>query len=110
MEIKISPLAVEKINEVVKDNEETPTLRIYVASVGCSGAKFGLAFDDATENDTVTTVEGITFITDNEHMPQYSDGINIDFQDGDNEGFIITSLNPVSSGCGSCGGGCGCGH
>ncbi|MEG0371797.1 MAG: iron-sulfur cluster assembly accessory protein [Clostridium sp.] len=106
MEIKLSQLAAEKINEVVKSNDETPTLRIYVASVGCSGAKFGLAFDDAKDTDSVTEANGITFITDTEHVPEYADGINIDFNEGENEGFIIKSLNPMKKSCGSCS----CGH
>lgn len=107
MEIKLTNLAVEKINEVVKANDEVPALRIYVTSVGCSGAKFGLAFDDAKETDDKTVVDGITFITDTEHVPEYSDGINIDFAEGESEGFIITSINPVKK---SCGGGCNCSH
>lgn len=107
MDIKISNLAVEKINEVISANEETPTLRIYVTSVGCSGAKFGLAFDDAKETDTITEVSGISFITDTEYVPDYSDGITIDFAEGEQEGFIIKSTNPIKK---SCGGGCNCSH
>lgn len=107
MDIKISSLAVEKINEVIKENSESPTLRIYVTSVGCSGAKFGLAFDDAKETDTITEAEGISFITDTEYVPEYSDGITIDFAEGEQEGFIIKSTNPVKK---SCGGGCNCSH
>ncbi|KMT20868.1 iron-sulfur cluster biosynthesis family protein [Clostridium cylindrosporum] len=107
MEIKLSQLATEKINEVVKSNDETPTLRIYVTSVGCSGAKFGLAFDDAKETDTLTEVNGITFITDTEYVPEYSNGLDIDFTEGENEGFVIKSLIPIKK---SCGGGCNCNH
>lgn len=107
MEIKLSKLAAEKINEVVETNNETPTLRIYVTSVGCSGAKFGLAFDDAKEDDTITEVDGITFITDTEYVPEYSDGITVDFAEGESEGFLIKSTNPIKK---SCGGGCNCGH
>lgn len=107
MDIKVSDLAVEKINEVVRENNETPTLRIYVTSVGCSGAKFGLAFDDVKETDTITEVNGVSFITDTEYVPEYSDGITIDFAEGEQEGFLIKSTNPVKK---SCGGGCNCSH
>ncbi|MEF9951332.1 MAG: iron-sulfur cluster assembly accessory protein [Clostridium sp.] len=102
MEIRLSKLAAEKISEVVKANEEVAALRIYVAKAGCSGAVFGLAFDDAKETDDVTVVDGISFITDTEYIPQYSDGLDIDFNEGENEGFIIKSINPVQKSCGSC--------
>lgn len=107
MEIKLSELALEKINEAVESNDETPTLRIYVISAGCKGAKFGLAFDEATESDVVTDVNGVSFITDTTDVPRYSDGLTIDFVQGESEGFVIKSLNPIEQGCG---GSCGCSH
>ncbi|WP_035380527.1 HesB/IscA family protein [Fervidicella metallireducens] len=108
MEIKVSQVAIEKILDAVKEHNEKPTVRIYVAGVACSGAKFGIAFDDVKEGDETTEISGLTFITDTEYMPVYADGINIDFVTEPSEGFVITSLRPVAP---SCGGGCsGCGQ
>lgn len=113
MDINLSELAREKIMENVSAYNESPVLRIYVESVACSRAKFGLAFDYIKDGDQLTEVGGIKFITDSEYVPVYSDGIDIDYVVEPKEGFIIKSLHPVSksSGCGcGGGGGCGCKH
>jgi hypothetical protein len=62
----------------------------------------------------------INVLTDTQYVPQYANGLNIDYtmangdviSSGDDkaEGFLITSLKPVKSGCGGCGGCSGCGH
>ena len=106
MEIRLSKLAKEKIEESVDINNEEPVLRIYVEAVACSGAKFGLAFDYIKDEDTITEVDGIKFLTDKEYVPAYSDGIDIDYKTGLKEGFIIKSINPVAASFG-CGEGCG---
>lgn len=107
MEIKVSELAVKKINEVVKQNNEQSILRIYVEKASCSSARFGIAFDNVKDNDEITEAYGIKFITDKQYMPKYSNGINIDYVISPKEGFIIASLNPITKGCTGC---TGCGH
>lgn len=104
MDIKLSKLAEDKIREAVKENNEQPNLRIYVEKVACSGARFGIAFDDIKEGDSVTDVNGINIITDNEFIPVHSDGIDIDYVVTPNEGFIIKSLRPIKKSCGGCSG------
>jgi Fe-S cluster assembly iron-binding protein IscA len=113
MDINLSELAREKIMENVAAYNETPVVRIYVESISCSKAKFGIAFDYIKDGDHITEVDGIKFITDSEYVPAYSDGIDVDYVVGTKEGFVIKSIHPVSisSGCGcGGGGGCGCKH
>lgn len=108
MEIRITDIAKEKIMASAKENNVEPTVRLYVLSAACSGAKFGIAFDDPKENDVITEIDGIEFITDTEYLPNYADGINVDYVTTPSEGYIISSIRPIKSGCGS---GCsGCGH
>lgn len=104
MDIKLSQLAEDKIKEAIKENNEQPNLRIYVEKVGCAGARFGISFDDIKENDTVTAVNGINIITDNEFIPKHSDGIDIDYVVEPKEGFIIKSLRPIKKSCSGCSG------
>lgn len=109
MEIKITDIAKEKIISSAIENNVEPTVRLYVLSAACSGAKFGIAFDDPKENDILTEIDGIEFITDTEYLPTYADGMNIDYVTAPKEGYIISSIRPIKSGCGSecsgCGGG-----
>ena len=108
MEIKITDIAKKKIMSSAEENNVEPTVRLYVTSAACSGAKFGIAFDDPKENDVLTEIDGIEFITDTEYLPTYADGMNIDYVTIPSEGYIISSIRSVKSGCG---GGCGgCGH
>jgi HesB-like selenoprotein len=102
MEIKVSDIAKQKMLEFTAAHNEEPILRIYVQSVGCSGARFGLAVDYINENDDITEVDGIKFVTDREYIPVYSNGISIDYVEKPKEGFIIKSLRPISTGCGGC--------
>lgn len=104
MDIRLSKLAEDKIKEAVSENNEQPNLRIYVEKAACSGARFGIAFDDAKEDDEVTQINGINFITDNEFIPVHSDGIDIDYVTEPREGFIIKSLRAIKKSCGGCSG------
>lgn len=104
MDIKLSKLAEDKIKEAVKDNNEQPNLRIYVERAGCSGARFGIAFDDPKDSDQVTEINEINFITDNEFIPVHADGIDIDYVVEPREGFIIKSLRTIKKSCSGCSG------
>lgn len=110
MEMNISKIALEKIKEAIKDYDENTMIRIYVNSVGCSGAMFGIAIDEKREGDEITDVDGLKVLTDTKYIPVYSDGISIDYVSGETEGFIIKSIRPVAAST-SCSGGCaGCHH
>lgn len=103
MEIEVTKLAEEKILETIKQHNEQNQIRIYVEAIACHGAKFGLAFDDIREGDTLKKVGEITYFAD-ENVFKYSDGIKIDYVKEPKEGFIVTSLRPINRGCSSCSG------
>lgn len=104
MDIKITQAAKSKILEEVGSSGIEPTVRIYVTSMACSGARFGLAFDEAKQFDVMTELEGIEFVTDSEYVPKFADGLSIDYVTEPNEGFIIQSLRPMGKACST--GGC----
>ena len=111
MEIEITDIAKEKIITSAKENKVEPTVRLYVTNAACSGAKFGIAFDEAKQKDVLTEIDGIEFITDTDYVPTYADGLKVDYVTGAKEGYIISSLRPVTASCGtgccssgSCGG------
>jgi len=115
MEIKLTDIAKEKIINSAKENNIEPSVRLYVTKAACSGATFGIAFDEPKQNDVMTEIDGIEFITDTDYVPTYADGMNIDYVTGEKEGYVISTIRPVKSSCGTgCGssgdnGGCGCG-
>lgn len=112
MEILLSRLAADKIREAAEQNNEEKTVRLYVEGAGCSGAKFGIAFDDIKDGDVVSKIDDITFITDTQYIPMYSDGLDVDYVSTPKEGFVISSIRQVKGyGCGGgCSGCSGCGH
>lgn len=107
MDIKITDMAREKIIEEASKNNVEPMVRLYVMNFACSGAKFGIAFDEAKQNDVLTEIDGIEFITDTDYVPKYADGMSIDYTVTPKEGYIIASLRPVKKSCGSGCAGCG---
>jgi iron-sulfur cluster assembly accessory protein len=107
MEIKITDIAKQKIINAAKENNVQPSVRLYVTSAACSGAKFGIAFDEPKQNDVMTEIDGIEFITDTDYVPTYADGIKVDYVKGLKEGYIISSIRPIKSTCGTgCGSSC----
>lgn len=107
MEIEVTELAKTKILEEAKGYSVEPTVRLYVLNAACSGARFGLAFDEAKQFDVMTEIDGIEFVTDSEYVPKFADGLSVDYINEPKPGFIIKSLRPVGKTCGkSKAGGC----
>lgn len=108
MDIQITDLAKQKILETAKEKKVEPIVRIYIKSFACSGARFGIAFDEAKQFDILTEIDGIEIVTNADYVPKHSDGLNIDYVMSPKEGYVITSLRPIKKNCGS---GCdGCKH
>ena len=103
--ISLTPLAAEKIRELMaeEDDSETLVLRVAIQGGGCSGFQYGLGFDaGAAEGDVELALEGIPVVVDPYSAP-YLRGTTIDFLNSISEsGFKIDNPNAVSS--------CGCGH
>ena len=85
--------------------EETPNfgLRVYVEGGGCSGYKYGMAFEEAAgEDDLVFQQQGVTLFVDPYSQPMLA-GTEIDYSDDlQHAGFSIKNPNAKSTcGCGS---------
>lgn len=101
MEIKVSDIAKEKIIFAARENNVDLCVRLYVMSAACSGARFGIVFDEPKQNDVMIEIDGIEFITDTEFVPKFADGLNIEYLEGVKEGYMISSLRSIKGNCGS---------
>jgi len=102
--ITLTDAAVEKVKDLMsKQEKKDSALRVFVQGGGCAGFRYGMAFDDATdETDQVLEFSGLKVIVDEMSQP-YLDGANVDYVEGlDGSGFSITNPNVESS--------CGCGN
>lgn len=103
--IELTPRAVEKVREVMRDQGVTEGgLRVGVQGGGCSGMSYNLAIDtEVRPGDKVFEVEGVKLLVDMKSF-LYLDGSTLDYKDEGlmQRGFMF--VNPNSSGA------CGCGE
>ena len=120
--LEISPLAVEKLKEVVaEEGNGGGSLRVIAMPAEAGGLQYMLTMEKESQpEDTELQVDGLSFLMDSDSAP-FLDEATIDYveQLGGRVGFIIN--NPMfasgggcgcgsgGGGCGSGGGGCGCG-
>ncbi len=102
--LTLTEAAVEKVKDLMqKQDRQGAALRIFVQGGGCAGFRYGMAFDDVTEEtDVVLDFSGLKVLVDEMSSP-YLEGAQVDYQEGlDGAGFAITNPNVESScGCGS---------
>ena len=114
--IDVTPLAAEKLGEVISEQgEEGSLLRVIVTPGGHGGVQYMLGLEQApNQDDMVIDIEDLRLLVDAESAPLV-EGAQIDYVDGlMRSGFVITNPNlPMGEGggcaCGGGGGGCGCG-
>lgn len=102
--ITITENAASKVAELMaNEGTQNASLRVYISGGGCSGFNYGMAFDDATdEEDQVFEQHGVKVLVDSYSAP-YLGGAEIDYVDGlMGSGFTIHNPNAVST--------CSCGH
>ena len=111
-EILLTTPAQTKMQELFNQVDDSILgVRVFATPGGCSGISFGMTFSDAiNDNDGVLDCKGFKVIVDDGTM-QYLRGVEIDFVDrGDGAAsFVFNNLQPMGSGCGTCGssgGGC----
>ncbi len=117
--LTVSDLAVEKVREVLAQQglgADESNLRVFVSGGSCCGPAFGLAFDEAHDDDTKVVASGLTILIDPTSLPHLQ-GASIDFVDtAEVQGFKVSvpdagggcspeECGPSSGGCSS--GGCG---
>lgn len=102
--VTLTDTAVEKVKALrEQQGKGDSALRIFVQGGGCAGFKYGMAFDDQTEeSDQTFDFDGLKVVVDEMSGP-YLDGAHVDYQESlEGAGFAITNPNVESScGCGS---------
>ena len=101
--LTMTDAAVHKVTEYLADEENKgKALRVFVEGGGCSGFQYGLAFDDAAEDDTQLEFGGVKVVVD-PSSAAYIKGASIDFIDSlAGSGFKVSNPNAKSTcGCGS---------
>lgn len=113
--LNITPLAIEKLREVMEQEQEpNGSLRIVAMPAERGGLQYMLTMEKETQPDDMElNFQGLKFLMDSDSAP-FLDEATIDYieQFGGRVGFVIN--NPMFAtgggcGCGSGGGGCGCG-
>ena len=109
--LQVSPLAIEKLKEVMQEEGDTEgSMRVVAMPAEAGGLQYMLTMEKAPQaEDTVLAVEGLNLLMDSDSAP-FLDEATIDYveQFGGRVGFVIN--NPMFAsgcGCGSGGGGCG---
>jgi len=111
--VTISPLAEEKLLEIVSSESDIEGIRIYVSGGGCNGMTYGMTLvESATEFDCNWERNGLKLYVDAVAL-NFLEGMEIDFvTQGLNSSFVFKNVFSSTGGsgaCGSCGaagGGC----
>ncbi len=108
MNLTVTDLAQERLSSLLGERltESDQAIRVFIAQggCGCSGPRFGMGLDQASEEDAVMTIGALRFVVDPMSASSLEDA-SIDYvEDVMQQGFQITAPNAVATG-----GGCGCG-
>jgi iron-sulfur cluster insertion protein len=101
--VTITPVAEQKIKELMKEEKDAVGLRIYVRGGGCHGYQYGMAFEEKTsDDDTVIEQGGVKVIMDSQSAPLLQ-GAQVDYVDSlQGSGFSIKNPQAKTTcGCGS---------
>jgi iron-sulfur cluster assembly accessory protein len=91
--------------ELAKTN--LPGVRVYAQPGGCSGIAYGMALDEAHDDDHVVTMFDVNLYID-PASGQLLKGAEIGYEDTPSGGgFSIHNPNHVANGCAGCHGSCG---
>lgn len=108
--MEVTALAIEKLKEVVAQEEDGGSALRVIAMPSGGGLQYMLTMERETQSDdTVLSLEGLSFLMDSDSAP-FLEEATIDYVEefGGQVGFVIN--NPLFAGGGGCGGGgCGCG-
>lgn len=101
--ITITEQAINKVAELISEEESALALRIFVQGGGCSGFQYGFAWEEEiAEDDFVIEQNNVKVVVDAASM-QYLGGATVDhYDDLTGTGFKI--MNPqaeTTCGCGS---------
>jgi len=101
--ITITQKAEDKINELMKEEQDVVGLRIFVRGGGCHGYQYGMAFENkVADDDTVIEKGPVKVIMDSQSAPLLN-GAEVDYVDSlQGSGFSIKNPQAKTTcGCGS---------
>ncbi len=101
--LTISPMAEQKIKELIVEEKDAVGLRVYVKGGGCHGYQYGMAFESkVADDDTVIEKGGVQVIMDSQSAPLLQ-GAEVDYVDSlQGSGFAIKNPQAKTTcGCGS---------
>ena len=115
--MNITSFAIEKLKEVLSEEETGGSLRVIAMPAEHGGLQYMLTMErESQPDDTVLSMEGVEFLMDSDSAP-FLEEATIDYVEnfGGQVGFVIN--NPMFASGGGCGcgeggcggGGCGCG-
>jgi iron-sulfur cluster assembly protein len=98
--VNLTEAAAEKVSALItaKNNDQL-ALRIFIKSGGCSGFSYGMALDEAKDNDKIFEQNGIKVVID-EQSGQYLAGAEVDYVESMMGGGFKISNPQASSTCG----------
>jgi iron-sulfur cluster assembly accessory protein len=102
--IKLTPVAIAKVKEILSERNEEAGLRIAVIGGGCSGFQYQMTLDrEPRADDKIIEMEGIKVFIDTRSI-LYLSGTQVDYVDGSNgSGFKFENPNSQNNcGCGEC--------
>lgn len=101
--ITITQTAENKIQELIKEEQDAVGLRIYVRGGGCHGYQYGMAFESKIgDDDTIIEKGTVKVIMDPQSAPLLQ-GAEVDYVDSlQGSGFAIKNPQAKTTcGCGS---------
>ncbi|MFZ5585596.1 MAG: IscA/HesB family protein [Thermodesulfobacteriota bacterium] len=106
--IKVSETASQNIKAFLAERKLDSALRIIAQAGGCCGGpSLRLVLDEAKAGDHKYEVDGLTYLIGSE-LAAESGEVSIDYLDnGYQQGFVLSSANPLAGAGADCGGGCG---
>jgi iron-sulfur cluster assembly accessory protein len=98
----LTPAAIDKVDQLLKNEQEGLFLRLAVQPGGCSGLKYQIYFDHtALDEDNVLPFSSFNLHVDKMSYPYVTDA-TMDYVDRiDKQGFTID--NPAAHGTCACG-------
>lgn len=113
-EVKVSSQAIEKLVEILDDEDEVEAIRLFVSGGGCGGMTYGMTLAESrTDFDWVYEQKGVKIYVDSVAL-SFLEGVEIDFKDSaSGASFVFSNVFSnvggagTCGGCGSAGGGCG---
>ena len=109
--MNVTPLAIEKLKEVIDAEDEVGSALRVVAMPAGQGLQYMLTMEKEHQpDDTVLRMDGMEFLLDSDSAP-FLEEATIDYVEefGGRVGFVINNPMYAGGGCGCGGGGCGCG-